>query len=60
MAAPVTHKLVIGRHGEYFIVVGNPDIGYTLLQAVDVDEVGRYRRSHQAVHRATHGIDSEG
>lgn len=54
----VTHKLVEGRHGHFYVVSGNPEIGYT-LHACETETVGHYKRSWQAVARAKDGIDPQ-
>lgn len=56
MSTPLSRKLVEGRSGELFVVVGNPDVGYTLHHA-QLSEVGHYKRSWQAVQRARDGHD---
>lgn len=47
MSAPVSHELVT-HDGRYYIVEGNPDVGYTTLIVVMSDVVGTYKRKWQA------------
>lgn len=49
MAEPVSHKLVVRDDDEWFVVSGNPTIGYTTRRVIDTVTVGMFKRSWQAV-----------
>lgn len=60
MAEPISHKLIVRDDGEWFIVSGNPSIGYTCTHVLERYQVGHFKRSWQAVDAANdHGeVDS--
>lgn len=60
MAEPTSHKLIVRADDEWFIVSGNPTVGYTTRHVTDTAIVGMFKRSWQAVGAAhAHGQDTE-
>lgn len=49
MAEPISHKLIVRNDDEWFIVTGNPTIGYTTRHITATTTIGEHRRSWQAV-----------
>lgn len=49
MAEPISHKLIVRDDGEWFVVTGNPSIGYICHRVGTRHEVGQFKRSWQAV-----------
>ena len=47
----VSSKLVQSESGAYYIVEGNPEVGYDLFHCV-LAPCGHFKRSWQAVHEA--------
>lgn len=49
MAEPVSHKLIVRSDDEWFVVSGNPTIGYTTRHITGSVIVAECKRSWQAV-----------
>lgn len=59
MAEPVSIKLVTASNGQQFLVTGNPNVGYRLERIRQVELIGNYVRSWQAVSDAHHHAADE-
>ena len=55
MAEPISHKLIVREDGEWFVISGNPSIGYTCTHVLERYQVGHFKRSWQAVEEARRG-----
>lgn len=54
MAEPVSVKLITASNGHQYLVTGNPSVGYRLERIKQVELIGNYVRSWQAVSDAHH------